>query len=378
MTAQELTPRDVVTLGDVKQLAASRGPCLTIVAPIANPAELQTRLKNVVRGVQKLTDRGGAGSEITEALLDPINEVAAAVEAKRIWANSLVLFRSPEVFTYYIFHDRWKDSLIVADRFQIRPLLSALAREQRFHLLGLSRRRIRLLRCTQHSMEETSLEGAAPQDMRLWMNTRIPDHVLDNRSSAGSSVGSMKGVLFGTSTDRDREYEYLSHFFKEVDKGVHSILRNDTAPLVLAGVEDEVAIYRRVNTHPRLLEKAVLGSPDGLAGQVLHARAREIVAQTFSEPLRKVLAELPKQRDRGHVLFDVEGVARAAHEGRISDLLISANTANADVEEDCLNTAALKTVRYGGRAFALGPQEMPEKAEVVAILRFLASLSIVR
>src|SRR5580704_11922114 len=99
--------------------------------------------------------------------------------------------------------------------------------------------------------------------MRLWMNMRVPDHVLDHRSSAGPSVGSMKGVLFGTSSDRDREDEYLSHFFKEVDKGMHTILRNDTAPLVLMGVENEVAIYRRVSTYPRLLEKAIHGSADG-------------------------------------------------------------------------------------------------------------------
>jgi hypothetical protein len=132
MTAREITPRDVVTFSGVKQLAAANGPCMTIVAPISNPAELTTRLKNMVRGAQrKLADRG-AGSDTAASLLEPINEVAAAVEAKRIWANSLVLFRSPEVFTYHMFYEHWKESLTVADRFQIRPLLSALTREQRF------------------------------------------------------------------------------------------------------------------------------------------------------------------------------------------------------------------------------------------------------
>jgi hypothetical protein len=370
MIAREITPRDVVTFSDVKQLAAANGPCLTIVTPISNPAELTTRLKNMVRGAQrKLADRG-AGSDTAASLLEPIDEVAAAVEAKRIWANSLVLFRSPEVFTYYLFYERWKESLTVAERFQIRPLLSALTREQRFHLLALSRRRIRLFHCTQHSMDEASLEGAAPHDMRLWMNIRVPDHVLDNRSAGGPSVGSMKGVMFGTSSDREREDEYLSHFFKEVDKGVHSILRNDTAPLVLMGVENEVAIYRRVNTYLRLLEKAIHGSPDGLAPQVLHTRAREIMTQSFSEPLQKAVAEFQKQRDKGRVSFDVADIARAAHEGRVSDLLISEDTANADGDEDCLNAAALDTVLYGGRAFVLSAQEMPEKAGAVAVLRY--------
>jgi hypothetical protein len=369
MTAQEITPRDVVTFSDLKQLAAASGPCLTIVAPIPNPAELTIRLKNMVRSVQrKLADRG-VDPDTSASLLEPVNKIVAAIEAKRKWANSLVLFRSPQMFTYYMFYEHWKESLTVADRFQIRPLLSALTRQQRFHLLGLSQGRIRLFHCTQHSMEEASLEGAAPQNMRLWMNTRTPDHMLDNRSAAGPSIGSMKGVMFGTSNDRDRQDEYLTHFFKEVDRGVNAILRNDQAPLVLIGVENEVAIYRHVNTYPRLLEKTIHGSPDGLTQQALHTRARDVMTQTFSEPLRKALAEFQKQRDKGRVSFDLAGVTKAAHEGRVSDLLMS-DTANVDGDKDCLNAAALKTVLYGGRAFALSAQEMPENAEAVAVLRF--------
>ena len=94
------------------------------------------------------------------------------------------------------------------------------------------------------------------------------------------------------------------------------------------------------------------------------------MTQTFSEPLQQALAEFQKRRDKGRVVFDVAGVTRAAHEGRVSDLLISGNRANADGDEDCLNTAALQTVLYSGRAFELSAQEMPEKAEAVAVLRF--------
>jgi hypothetical protein len=94
------------------------------------------------------------------------------------------------------------------------------------------------------------------------------------------------------------------------------------------------------------------------------------MTQSFSEPLQKAVAEFQKQRDKGHVSFDVADIARAAHEGRVSDPLISEDTANADGDEDCLNAAALDTVLYGGRAFVLSAQEMPEKAGAVAVLRY--------
>src|ERR1700678_2516477 len=94
---------------------------------------------------------------------------------------------------------------------------------------------------TYQSRQESQLRRLAPQSLRAWMNTRVTDPVLDNRSAGGTSVGKIKGVLFGTNTDRERHEEYLKHFFKEIDKGVHHILLGHTAPLILAGMEEEVA-----------------------------------------------------------------------------------------------------------------------------------------
>jgi hypothetical protein len=56
---------------------------------------------------------------------------------------------------------------------------------------------------------------------------------------------------------------------------------------VLAGVEYELAIYRRVNTYNRTLEKAVNGSPDRMTDQTLHEQAVEVVMQS---PLRTLTA----------------------------------------------------------------------------------------
>jgi hypothetical protein len=300
-----------------------------------------------------------------------------------IWSSALILFRSPDLLRYFLIDRRVPEVESVEDRFQVRPLLSALVREQRFHLLCLSRRHIRLLHCTQHRAEEASLRGIVPQDMQVWLNTRQPDHVLDNRAAAGPSVGSMKGVTFGTSTDREREDEYLSHFFKEVDKGVNTLLRDDKARLLLAGVESEVAIYRWVSTYPRLFDKAVIGSPEGLVNSELHKRAMDVVMQSYSEPLEEALMDFEKYRDTNRVSSDAHAVIQAAWEGRVAELffLESAELRGAwneetheiqtgDPREDLLNAAALETVRHGGRAFALDEKDMPRPREVVAVLRF--------
>jgi hypothetical protein len=239
------------------------------------------------------------------------------------------------------------------------------------------------LHCTQHRAEEGNIRAVVPQDMRVWLNTRQPDHLLANRAAGGPSVGSMKGVTFGTSTDREREDEYIFHFFKEVDKGVNTLLRSDTARLLLMGVEYEVGIYRRASTFPRLFEKAVLASPDGLQDRELHKRAMDVVIESPSELLEKALTDFEKHRDTSRVSSDAHEVIKAAWEGRVADLFFSdgaeikgawnektQEVETGDPREDLLNAAALQTVRHGGRAFALEGKDMPVPRELVAVLRF--------
>lgn len=383
MTAQLPLSHKIVTFGDLKTLASAGPLHITAVVPLPKPEELEVRLKNTIRSIQTELAKGGLNNASSEKLIAPIQDLAITGEAAGIWAHTLIVLRSPHLFRYYLLHRPFPELLTVEQRFQIRPLLATLTREQCFHVLCLSRHHVRLLHCTHHRAEEVPIHGIVPQNMDIWLHNRIPDHVLDNRATAGPSAGTMKGVVFGTSTDRDRDKEYLAHFFKEIDKGVTALLHEDTGPLILAGVEYELAVYRRVNTYSRLLQKAVEGSPDGLTGKTLHERAMDVVMQTFSEPLQKALSGLQKHWDTARVLTDAARIIKAAWNARISDLFISENAeqrgvwneATQEIEtgnggEDLLNAAALQTVRDGGRAFVLNRADISSSADVVAVLRF--------
>jgi hypothetical protein len=384
MIAQQIRTNDLVTFDDLRRLAGATSPCLTIVTEIPTPFELSHRLRKAIRRVEgELKDRRADPATI-ESLMQPIDDLAATAETAGLWGNALILFRSPDMFRYFLLYRRTPEVESLEERFQVRPLLPVFAREQRYHLLGLSRRHIRLWHCRQHLAQEADIGAVVPQDMKIWLNTRQPDHVLDNRSAGGVSVGSMKGVSFGTSTDRERENnEYLYHFFKSVDKGVNTLLRNDPTRLLLAGAEHEVAMFRKLSDYPRMFEKAVPAPPDGLPIRELHERATQVVMQLRSESLEKALTDFEKHRDAGRVSSDAREIVKAAWEGRVADFFLlesaalrgTCNEETHEVEtsnprEDLLNAAALETVRHGGRVFALAAEDMPEPREVVAALRF--------
>ena len=108
-----------------------------------------------------------------------------------------------------------------------------------------------------------------------------------------------------------------------VDNGINTLLRDDTAPLLLAGTEDEIAIYRRVSTHPRLLDR-------------VRARFTGRFERTRVAPAGNghshgvVLAAAPKRdcqfretsRQRPS-LSRTQSVIKSAWEGRIADLFLS-------------------------------------------------------
>lgn len=188
--------------------------------------------------------------------------------------------------------------------------------------------------------------------------------------------------MSGTSTEREREGENLYHFLKEVDKCVIHHLRSDTAPLLLAGVEYELAVYRRVNSYKPTLRETVNGSPDGVPERTLHERAMEVVKNTFSEPLRQTLGNIQEFHGTSRGSTDPRTVIQAAFEGRVSDLAIAADAeyrgawnaetreVEADGSDELLNAAALHTIQHRGRVFVVDAEDMPVKAPAAAVFRF--------
>ena len=191
MTRRAIAKQDVVTLADVKALAAAVDPCITLVMPISNPARLAARRNSALRSLRKQLVERHTDRETAGGLLAPIEQLTASVETAHMWANSLIAFRSPGAFRHYWMRELLKDVAAVGERFEIRPLLAALARQQSFHLLAVGRHHVRLLRSTPRSTEEVRLEGVAPRNMQEFLHTRQPDHRLENRMTAGPSVGSL-------------------------------------------------------------------------------------------------------------------------------------------------------------------------------------------
>ena len=355
----------------MKFLAGCQGPCITIVAPAHHPgAQEGSRrplLQSLVRTAGEQMAHGKLAGRAAE-LLAPLEEIVqeAGVEAG---GAGFAIFRSPVSTARYYLPDRPVAKMVIADHFYLTPFVADAFALHEFFVLGLSMKHLRLFRYLNRECQELPLPAAVPKSLDIAGGFDQPDHDLQNRSSAGPSTGAMHGVHFGTSSDREKFPEYLHHFFGIVDRELKPTL--DGKPLLLMGVHEEVAAYRRAAKYPHILTPDCLGNTEFLTAQNIAVAAVDACHRHYQLVAERVFEEYREMPDRGRTLADVPAIVRAAGEGRVHRLCVRTGAEVAGPsDEDVVNAAVVETLRAGGEVFMLPQDKMPAERPLAAILRY--------
>jgi release factor family 3 len=101
----------------------------------------------------------------------------------------------------------------------------------------------------------------------------------------------------------------IIEYFRTLDAALHETLREERAPLVLAGVEYLWPLYRAANTYPHLTEGGVAGNPHGLRPDELHEKAWKLVEPYFARPEREARATAPSAESQRWCRRQVRGVS---------------------------------------------------------------------
>lgn len=356
---------------DLKRLAAVSGPCLTIFEPLrdnySQVTKPDTRIVAAIQDAARLLEEKGFDAAERDEMLRPLAKVASNTD----WTGrkgSFVMFRSPEFTITSFWPDPLPSRVHFADEFLVLPLLPGFLSKRDFWLLALSVNNVHLFRGAGDGLVEVTLPKGVASSLSKDEAFDQPDHSLRGRSTAGPSMGGMKGVQFGTSSAHELQADYLHDFFKSIDRGIHPILARDPQPLILAGVTRELAIYRSVNTYSPLLTGAVHGSTEYLAAGVLYAKAVELMSAYSARAMDTTLVEMEEAGNRGLLVSDPAAVIEAASNGQIADLIVSPAGPGFTQHEAAINWAALATIRNSGKISFLSA---PQPADgVAAILRY--------
>jgi hypothetical protein len=317
-------------------------------------------------------------------LLEPAQRL---LENEFFWRHQddgLALFLSGSLFKYYRLPFQFQELVVVADRFHIKPLLPLFTGDGRFFLLALSQKRLKLFEGTRYTLSELELEGV-PRSISEALGRENTERQLQARSMAAG--GSRTTLFHGHGAGVEDTKQDLFRFFREIDKGLKDLLKDQRAPMVLAGVDYLLPIYQEANSYPMLLPDGVTGNPDGLSAQDLHAAALRLVRPHFEKAQRDASAKYRELYPTGRCSTQIKEIVPAAASGRVEFVFVPVGVqrwgtfdpdrASVEVHEErqpgdqeLLNLVAVHAILNRGSVFAVQPSEIPDRAPAAALFRY--------
>lgn len=381
---------DILILSDLKMLVAqSTGPCVSLYMPShrAGPETQQDPIlfKNLLARAEEGLIAHGLRSPKARELLAPARELLHEPAFWREQSDGLAVFLAADVFHFYRLPLRFAEHLVVAERFHIKPLLPLFVGDGHFFVLALSQNQVRLLEGTPRSVDEIDLEGVPGSLAEAVKVDDLRRHLQFHTRTTGGS-GDRPAALHGHDP-ADEAKERILRFFHRLDEGLREVLRDERAPLVLAGVEYLFPLYREANTYPHLLDEGLAGNPEELNSSELHEMAWALVQPHFLQAQQEAAARYAQLAGTGRTSNEIEEVVGAAYHGRIDVLFAAVGThqwgrfdaQSGEVEmreepepgdEDLVDLASVHTLMSGGAVYAVPHEDMPDSTPVAAIFRY--------
>ncbi|KAB8334095.1 hypothetical protein SD80_006485 [Scytonema tolypothrichoides VB-61278] len=351
------------------------------------------RFKNLIKEAEaRLIDAGLEQNDVIELLAK-----SDQLDDSNFWEQNvdqgLAVFISRDIFRYYTLPLTFDELVVVTDRFHIKPLLRILNGDGRFYLLTLSQKDVRFFEGTRYSIKELKVENM-PKSLDEALNydeTAQQGQFRIATSKGGTANASVQpGSFHGQgSPDRDQHHKDILQFFQVVNHALEEKLREQTVPLLLAGVEYLMPLYREANTYQHLIEEGITGNQEILSAQELHERAWPIVEPHYHKSQQEVVERFNELfgGNTGKASNELKKIIPAAYYQRIDSLLVATTQQQWGLfdptsetvylhqeeetgDEDLLDFAAAHTLLNGGTVYAVEAEQVPFSTPVAAIFRY--------
>ena len=387
---------DRLSKNEIKTLLEKHGGlCVSIFLPTSRGGlesqQDELRLRHQIRDTENRLLLENLRSTGVERLLEPFK---ALLEDGGFWLHTidgLAIFRTLEMFSYYRLPFSFKEQVVVSDHFYLKPLLPFLATGGRFYILALSQNSIRLLEGTRFNIQELELPEMVPANLAEVLKYEEAQNEVSFYSSSSGALGGKGGrratIFYGQGVGHDDSKDHLLRYFQQIDRGLHKLLKDESAPMVLAGVEYLFPIYQQANTYPHLLHQGLPGNPDKLSSDMLHAEAWKVVEPYFQNVQEKTAAHYRDNVGTARTSNDIREIMPAAYYGQIGSLFVAidqelwghfdptSNTIHVHKEarfrdDDLLDEAAAQTILHGGSVYAVEQAKIPGESVLAAVLRY--------
>ncbi len=343
----------------LRGLALAAAPCISIVLVEPEARDARVTMNQALGEIRAKLAASLSKHEIA-SLLEPLEAAAASAIDSSKEPATFIFLRSPDICeTFRTSYLIGQPIAAVGEYLRLRPLLELASKHLEFYILALQLNDTRIIKCTEQSCEAV----------------RFPKRD-DAESSAFGHGASESSLRAEPVHDRDDPDSHLGRFYREIDRDVNALLRDGHPPLVVVGVEHEVAMFHRLTTYPACVEPGIRGLPGRLGQDEMYRQSLELVHSAITGRTRRDLERFDKEVGTGHASTDLQEIVHAASAGGVEHLFLrESGTAGGAIEDgaDLLDTAAVQTLRHGGDVRTLPGTSMPSGGPAYAIFRYASA-----
>lgn len=343
-------------------------------------------LKNQLKEVRQQLAHSGRSDEEIKTFLEPVIQLLDNSEFWRKQSDGLAIFLTEQDFYQYSIPIPFKEFSYVSNEFYLKPLLPLIESDTTFYLLKLKMDEVKLYECSRFSIREIDIKDHVPSQLEDRVGYDYKEQGMQFRSGQGNQGN---GIFHGHEDLSSEKKEELYRFFRAVDEGILSLIREDQhPPLVLACQDFHFPIYREACKYLNLCEQFVSGNPENSDVLLLHEKACDILEPYFQRDQREHLKKFSDTLHMGKSSTSIKEILPAIIDGKVEALFLAQDAEKYGIyhsehretiirsEEDeasvsLLNLAAVKVLEQGGHVYLLERNDMPESmGEINALYRY--------
>lgn len=363
--------------------------CVSLYLPTAkagvevNEQQDAVRFKNALQeAASRLQVKGWNEGAIKKLLAPGFN----LVQDETFWIKltpGLAVFIDDGYFKYIKMPMAPTEDLVIESSFYVTPLVPILTSNEEFYVVVISKKQVKLFRGDAFGMEYINVPGLANG---LGEAPVVDDSETTFRlSEGGNGAASYHGHGGGNNVD---DKALIATALEAADDVLwKEVLHDKTAPLLIAGVDYLIPIYKSVCDYKYIWDDALTGSYEYTDTPTLYAQAREKMAPLFEQKHQKALALYGNQSATALTTSIVDDIVPAAYYSRIAHLFVErgahiwgtfdemanqlqVHQTEQEGSEDLVDNAVVKTLQTGGDVYLLDKAQMPAEAPLAAILRY--------
>lgn len=342
------------------------------------------RFANLVKEARELLEKSGLSTHQLKLQLDDVADMGMADAP--LWEflkSGLAIFVTESDIQVVKLPIQVKEYAVINHHPFIKPLLPLITTNGKFYILTLSQNDIKLYQANRTDIDKVFLGDLERNMEEKYDFDDLRSHLQHHSSSSGGG----KAVFHGQGAGEESMKADISQFLNEVENGITDLLEGEEAPLVLAGVEYLISMYRGHNKYKHLTETTVEGNPENTTKEKLHQAAWEIVRPIFKAKEQAALDKYHQMAGTGKTGTDLEEVVKAAFDGKIETLFVlrgqevwgeyvdgarevlihDKRTAHST---DLIDLATARTLVNGGTVYSLKDEEMIKDQHIAALYRY--------